>query len=128
MNKITKKFIFTAAMTIIFALLFVSVQAVPVSTDADFEYTYTGMTEEKAAMIISSWTTNPDEKIEIIPTGLLCLFGHSIQQDSITQTYHNVSSTSPRCKEIHKKIEYCSRSDCNYSKVLSETTYDEYCH
>lgn len=95
--------------------------------DIEFEYTYTGMTEEKAAEIISSWEQDSDN-VNISPMDIWRLFGHDTQRGTITQIYHNISLSSPRCKEVRSVVDYCSRSGCDYVNIISESTYGAYCH
>lgn len=132
MKKSNRKLIFIVVMALASSLLFTSVQAQIIPTRplkyTECEYTYTGMTEGKAAMIIDSWGHNASGDHNAAPMSILCIFGHNKAEGTITQTYHNISPKAPKCKKICSEVEYCTRSSCTYSKVLNEVTYNEYCH
>lgn len=131
MKRTNKKLVFVVIMIIVNSFLFTSVQArdmlIDPCEDIEVEYIYTGMTAEKAAEIIASWEQDSDN-VTISPMGIWCLFGHDTQRGTITQIYHNISSSSPRCKEVRTDVEYCTRSSCDYVNIISEVTYGAYCH
>lgn len=132
MRKCNKKIFMVIVITIVSCALLMSahaeIAAVTLNSNLDFEYTYTGMSAEKAEMIVSSWKNGSSQYQGIMPANILCFFGHSITTGTIKQTYHNCSPTSPKCKEVILSVEYCGRDGCNYSKVLNETTYWLACH
>ena len=125
MKKINKKMVSLAAIIITVSLALTSVyaQVTPFSTNdrQDCEYTYTGMSAEKARMIIEK-EQNEMTEITQTPKSILCIFGHSLQNGIIERTYHKP------CKVVTTKYSYCTRTDCNYSKMISESTRNLNCH
>ena len=70
-----------------------------------------------------------DVNSETTPYGILCIFGHSLKTTYATETTHNVYSTSPKCVENTYKVEYCTRSSCDYiSKELVDSYRTSACH
>ena len=92
------------------------------------EYFSVDITKEKLEMIVKSM--NEDSDNAETPRGnLLCaLVGHSKATGEITTIEHNYYSTAPKCRETISKIEYCTRSDCDYYVVTSQTINRLTCH
>ena len=59
----------------------------------------------------------------VSPCGLACLFGHKIETTAATETEHNAYSSSPKCLVKKYKIEYCTRSSCDYIKKELISSY-----
>lgn len=72
----------------------------------------------------------PVLKDEVSICGLSCsLFGHSLTTSSATETQHNAYSTSPKCLKKTYKVEYCTRSSCDYiTKELISSVRTSACH
>ena len=126
MKNINKKLvsIFAMIITISLALTSVYAQATPFSIcdDIEFEYTYTGMSAEKAKMIIAK-EKGEVGKMSVTPKGIFtCILGHSLQTGTIDTTYHRP------CKKVTTKYSYCTRTECNYTKTISESTRLLSCH
>jgi hypothetical protein len=65
---------------------------------------------EKAQLIIA--TLNGEEIIS--PRSILCLIGHSMAQTTAIYTEHRVWPNAPRCRRTTYRVDYCTRSSCNY--------------
>ena len=65
---------------------------------------------EKSQLIIA--TLNGEEIIS--PRSILCLIGHSMAQTTAIGTEHRVYSSAPRCVRTYYRVDYCTRSSCNY--------------
>lgn len=88
------------------------------------------ISQEKMQFIadyVADESSNTDN--EISTCGLACLFGHSIKTTYATQTTHNAYSTSPKCLIQDFKVEYCTRSSCDYiTKELIDSYRTGRCH
>ena len=60
---------------------------------------------------------------EVSPCGIACLFGHSITTTTAKETSHNAYSSSPKCLVNNYKVEYCTRSSCDYIKKDLTSSY-----
>lgn len=61
--------------------------------------------------------------------GLLCIFGHDIKYGTSQVTYHNASTTEPKCKIVAYNVESCQREGCTYfEKTEQSTTWLADCH
>lgn len=60
---------------------------------------------------------------EASPYGIACLFGHSLKTTYATETSHNAYSTSPKCLIKEYKVQYCTRSSCDYIKKELTSSY-----
>lgn len=71
-----------------------------------------------------------DSKDETSICGLTCsLFGHSLTSSSATETQHNAYTTSPKCLKKTYKVNYCTRSSCDYiTKELISSVRTSACH
>ena len=133
MKKTNRKILLMLITMIVSVALLVSVHAgiptVKLYGDEDFEYTYEGMTEEKAQMILSVLTNGSNNgEPGITPASIFCIFGHDIKTGVIVQIYHRINPTPPRCEEVTTHVEYCSRNNCTYMKVLWQAIRGLYCH
>lgn len=81
---------------------------------------------------IADYVAEGDDAIyenEIDTCGILCIFGHDLTTSSATETTHNAYSTSPKCLVKTYKVEYCTRSSCDYiSKELIKSYRTSVCH
>ena len=68
---------------------------------------------QKEQQIIA--TLNGDNLIS--PMNLLCIFGHSISQGTAIETNHRYWATAPRCRQTTYRVDYCTRSGCDYMKL-----------
>jgi hypothetical protein len=55
------------------------------------------------------------------PMSIFCIFGHSMAQGTSRTIDHRFWSSSPRCRETIHRVDYCTRSSCNYM-VLTQTS------
>jgi polysaccharide pyruvyl transferase WcaK-like protein len=69
-----------------------------------------GVDKEKSQLIIA--VLNSEEVIT--SRSIFCLLGHSIAQTTARETTHRYWATSPRCRQITYRVNYCTRSSCNY--------------
>ena len=72
---------------------------------------------EKEQQIIA--TLNGEDLIS--PRSILCLFGHSMAQGTAITIDHRFYATAPRCRQTRHRVDYCTRSSCNYM-VLTQTS------
>lgn len=84
-----------------------------------------------ADKIITAMLVKGLEKSEsmAVQSNILCLFGHSIEEGSLTRIFHNVNEEQPKCLRELWWYEICARSGCEYSSyrlVSSMHTYT--CH
>ena len=66
--------------------------------------------KEKAQLIID--TINGEDVVA--PRSILCVFGHSLAQGTALETTHRYYSATPRCRQVTYRVNYCTRSSCNY--------------
>lgn len=66
-------------------------------------------------------------EVTISPFGIACLFGHSMAQGTAIETNHRYYATAPRCRRVTYKIDYCTRSSCNYITYTQTTVSSVYC-
>ena len=59
--------------------------------------------------------------------GLACIFGHSMAQTTARETNHRYYATAPRCRQVTYKVDYCTRSSCNYITYTQTTAIAVYC-
>jgi hypothetical protein len=52
---------------------------------------------------------------------ILCIFGHSWSRGISVSVQHGVYSTNPRCREIRRSVEFCTR--CSVTIILSESSW-----
>ena len=121
MKKNKKRILFVLIIMFIstFTMTAFQMYAVNATNIGDIDYTYEGMTEEKAESLIKSMFGISDNPL-ITPYSLFCLFGHSIETGSITTTEHRYYSSFPRCRVTYSSVEYCSRSSCDYFIIKSQ--------
>ena len=72
---------------------------------------------EKEQQIIA--TLNGENLIS--PMSILCIFGHSMAQTTAITTEHRFFAASPRCRQTRHRVDYCTRSSCNYM-ILTQTS------
>lgn len=81
-----------------------------------------------ADYIIGESITDVHEN-SVSPCGIACIFGHKIETTTATETEHNAYSSSPKCLVKKYKIEYCTRSSCDYiNKELISSYRTAVCH
>jgi len=79
---------------------------------------------EKAQLIIS---TISGEEITSIQN-ILCFFGgHSMAQGTVIETRHRVYSDAPRCVRITYRVNYCTRSGCDYITYTQTSAVRIFC-
>jgi len=86
-----------------------------VSAVGDVEYSVcNSVGSQQAQLIIDTINGNSSETATISPSSILCIFGHSIAEGRAIETQHRVWATAPRCRQITYRVNYCTRSSCNY--------------
>lgn len=94
-----------------------------VSGDVEYtvEFEDTTLTEEQQQAIAESLVNG--ENCEAHTYGLVCtLFGHDIEESTVSVITHKVKTTSPRCKRQMYQVTICNR--CDYqTQELSGTSY-----
>jgi len=73
-----------------------------------------GVDCEKAQLIINAINGETSTYQAIAPASIFCIFGHNMAQTTAVEINHRVWSTSPRCRETRYRVNYCTRSSCNY--------------
>ena len=126
--KKNKKVLFILAIVIICATMLTALQAAAIE---DFkigriEYSSEDIPKEKLDQIFNAMYGIGEETEP--SRNLLCIFGHSTTMGGITVTEHNYYSTAPRCKETTAKIEYCTRSGCDYFVTKEQYISRVGCH
>jgi D-aminopeptidase len=118
--KIRKRFLKSFA---ILMALFMAVQLGNlVSAETDNSFTEVVVNDvvdvQKAELIVNlikGEELPTSEFIGIVPTAnILCLFGHSMAQGTATEINHRYWATSPRCRMTRYRVDYCTRSGCDY--------------
>jgi hypothetical protein len=69
---------------------------------------------QKVQQIINAISGDSNGFIGIAPSSIACIFGHSMAQTTATETTHRVWATSPRCRRITYRVDYCTRSSCSH--------------
>jgi len=119
MKKTKKMLLFVLTIILISAISFTAFPAIATSRielNNEVEYTYEGISAEKAKQIVSAMSGLQDNTI-VQPDSIFCLFGHSISTGVIITTEHRVYSDNPRCYRTTDSIEYCTRNSCSYFAV-----------
>lgn len=94
-------------------------------------YVYGEDIDQEKKQSIAHFISNVDEKEtnDISPRGILCIFGHKLATTTATEITHNAYSSSPKCLEKKYKVEYCTRSSCDYmTKELVDSIRISACH
>ena len=126
--KKNKKVLFILAISIISATMLTVLQTTAVSDSkiGRIEYSSEDIPKEKLEQIVKAiygvdGETEPSRN-------LLCIFGHNKATGTITTTEHYYYSTYPRCKETNTRVEYCTRSGCDYFTTTGQTINRVGCH
>lgn len=82
--------------------------------------------------ILNAMTTIGLEKAApmMVQSNLMCgLFGHSLEEGTLTRIFHNVNPEPPKCYREYWDYSVCTRSLCDYSNyVLLSGVHIYSCH
>lgn len=118
MKKSSKKISFVIIVLLVSAI---SLMALPVNAlsaekhGREISYSYEGMPAEKAEQIVNAMFGISDG---LTIQRFASCSSHTIQTGTIKAVEHNYYSTAPRCKETISRVEYCTKSDCDYFKTV----------
>jgi len=76
---------------------------------------------EKTQLIINAITGEASDYQTIIPSSILCLFGHNMAQGTAIEINHRFWLNPTRCRQTRYRVDYCTRSSCNHM-ILTQTT------
>ena len=110
------------------ALILISVMSI--SAFAATGDTYTYEFGNKTVVFNSDTMFNELERVQIAQSladnttapstcGILCLFGHDYETETVFTVTHCVYDTQPRCKEEQFEIKQCTRCDYTESELIS---------
>jgi len=80
---------------------------IPSEIVAQIERSVLGIADNSEDMMIQSFS-------------ILCIFGHNWSTGSTIIVQHGAYSTNPRCREIIRSVEFCTR--CSVTIIFSERT------
>jgi hypothetical protein len=69
---------------------------------------------QKEKLIINALNGDDSGFQAIAPMSIFCLFGHSMAQTTSITTEHRYWAAAPRCRRTTHRVDYCTRSSCNY--------------
>ena len=129
MKKTNGKILLILSIAIISATMLTSLQANAVSNVDIFniEYSSKDIPTDKLEKIVKT-VYGIYDGTGITSRSILCIFGHSIKTGSIQTTEHNYYATAPRCKETNARVEYCTRSNCDYFTITDQAVSRTGCH
>ena len=116
-----KKFLFVLIIAVIGAISLTAFSATASSgvTLEDIDFTYSGMSSEKAAQIVQVMFGIQDDSAA--QPHFFCI-SHNIRTGTISTTQHRVHAANTRCVLTTSHVEYCTRANCNHFVVVRETT------
>ena len=121
-----KMFLRSFAAVMAVCMLVLSVSGFIVSEVDDESYTEIivccSVDSDKVQLITDTISGETSDFQGIAPFSIFCLFGHSIATTTVREISHRHYSSSPRCLESRYRVEYCTRSSCNYSVATLTAT------